>query len=61
MTLFVQIVTVKEPLIDMSKCFNCRKEKEDSKKIFCDDCEQKRDNGELEVKSSSTLVIYDKI
>ena len=42
------------------KCYNCREE-HDGYKIYCKECLEKQKDGTLNVKSSSTLVIYDKI
>jgi len=44
----------------MKKCYNCNKEHKNLNKIFCIPCEKKRKKG-LEVKTSPTLIIYDKI
>ena len=45
----------------MKKCYNCRKEHENKDIIFCDECKEKQDKGDLDTKGSSTYVIYDKI
>jgi hypothetical protein len=44
----------------MRNCYQCRKEHKKKKAIFCNECEKKRKEG-MKVKTSPTLIIFDKI
>lgn len=44
----------------MKKCYDCRTAIK-GKKIFCKDCQKKRDEDTKPVRGSSTLIIYDNI
>ena len=44
----------------MSKCFNCQEPRQDGM-VYCEDCLELQEAGKLEVKTTGTYIIFDKI